>query len=88
MTAGAQRIYSNGALAGQASCASAFSYQGQPMGVANTRPPSLAITSYNRAGGLATLSTTGAGDGDGRRAYSWSGEQLLFQPAALPSRDD
>jgi MSHA biogenesis protein MshQ len=38
--------------------------------------------------GVATLSTTGAGDGDGRRTYSWSGEQLLYQPAALPSSDD
>jgi MSHA biogenesis protein MshQ len=108
------------------SCGSAFSYQGQPIGFASTLPPRLAITGYNRAGGVttnydrgafwklaaptvgsyssvggpaaldarlasqgvATLSTTGAGDGDGRRTYSWSGEQLLYQPAALPSSDD
>lgn len=38
--------------------------------------------------GVATLNTTGAGDGDGQRTYSWSGEQLLYQPADLPSSDD
>ena len=38
--------------------------------------------------GSASLSVAGAGDGDGRRTYSWSGEQLLYQPAAAPSSDD
>ncbi|WP_341304370.1 DUF6701 domain-containing protein [Pseudomonas sp. TMP25] len=108
------------------SCGSAFSYQGQPLSFASTLPPSLAITGFNRAGGVttnydrgafwklaapavgsyssftgkaaldarlasqgvATPSTTGAGDGDGRRTYSWSGEQLLYQPGAVPSDDD
>jgi MSHA biogenesis protein MshQ len=108
------------------SCGSAFSYQGQPMVFASTRPPSLVITGFNRAGGVTTNydrgafwklatpavgsyssvtlkaaldarlasqgvvtpSTTGAGDGDGRRTFSWSGEQLLYQQAALPSDDD
>lgn len=38
--------------------------------------------------GSASLSVAGADDGDGRRTYSWSGEQLLYQPAAAPSSDD
>ena len=38
--------------------------------------------------GTATLSVAGSGNGDGARAYSWSGQQLLYQPAALPGSDD
>jgi MSHA biogenesis protein MshQ len=38
--------------------------------------------------GTATLDIEGADDGDGARSYSWSGEQLLYQQAALPSADD
>ena len=113
------------------SCGSAFSYQGQPMGFASNRQPSLTITGYNRAGavttnydrsvasqgdfwklnapgvgsyssvtglsaldarlasqGTATLSVSGAGNGDGARTYSWLGEQLLYQPGSRPSSDD
>ncbi|MDG9926319.1 MULTISPECIES: DUF6701 domain-containing protein [unclassified Pseudomonas] len=38
--------------------------------------------------GTASLSVTGVGDGNGARTYSWSGEQLLYQPAAMPGSDD
>jgi MSHA biogenesis protein MshQ len=38
--------------------------------------------------GTASLSVEGADDGDGVRGYRWSGEQLLYTPAALPSADD
>lgn len=108
------------------SCGSAFSYQGQPMDFTSGRQPSLALTGYNRAGGVTTnydrgafwklaapavgsyssftgiagldarllsqgsasLNVAGVGDGDGRRTYSWSGEQLVYQAALSPSSDD
>jgi MSHA biogenesis protein MshQ len=38
--------------------------------------------------GTAGLSVEGADNGDGTRSYRWSGEQLLYTPAALPSADD
>lgn len=38
--------------------------------------------------GTASLVVEGAGDGDGVRSYRWSGEQLLYTPAALPSSAD
>lgn len=38
--------------------------------------------------GAASLAVAGADDGDGARTYSWTGQQLLYQPAALPSSDD
>lgn len=38
--------------------------------------------------GTATLAVEGANDGDGARTYRWTGEQLLYQPAALPGSDD
>lgn len=38
--------------------------------------------------GAASLAVVGADDGDGARTYSWTGQQLLYQPAALPSSDD
>jgi MSHA biogenesis protein MshQ len=36
------------------SCGSAFSYQGQPMGFANDRQPTLTVTAMNRNGGVTT----------------------------------
>lgn len=38
--------------------------------------------------GAASLAVAGADDGDGARTYSWTGQQLLYQPAALPSSAD
>ena len=38
--------------------------------------------------GTAVLEVAGADDGDGARIYSWTGEQLLYQPALLPGGDD
>lgn len=38
--------------------------------------------------GTAVLEVAGADDGDGARTYSWTGEQLLYQPALLPGSDD
>lgn len=38
--------------------------------------------------GTATLDVAEAGNGDGKRIYSWTGERLLYQQAALPSGDD
>ena len=38
--------------------------------------------------GTVNLSTEGADDGDGARGYRWSGEQLLYSPAAVPVADD
>ncbi|MBB2496791.1 DUF6701 domain-containing protein [Aquipseudomonas ullengensis] len=113
------------------SCGSAFSYQGQPMGYANDRQPTLTVTAKNRSDGVtknydrgafwklaapgvgtyssntgspardARLATqleqagvealrqvVGADNGDGTRTYRWTGEQLLYQPALLPSSDD
>jgi len=109
------------------SCGSAFSYQGQPIGFASNRQPTMTLTARNRAGdatrnydregfwkladpavgsyssitgipardarlaseGTATLAVEGANDGDdGARTYRWSGERLLYQPAALPGGDD
>ncbi|MAX92029.1 MAG: hypothetical protein CMK99_15035 [Pseudomonas sp.] len=61
-------------------------------------PP--AAGSYNSAvgrSGLDTRLTTignpttaieGAGDGDGSRTYRWSGQSLVYDPAARPSTDD
>ncbi|WP_082805243.1 DUF6701 domain-containing protein [Pseudomonas sp. BMS12] len=108
------------------SCGSAFSYQGQPMGFATNRQPTLTVTARNRSGGVttnydrgafwklaapgvgtyssvtgnaaldarlasqgtATQAVDGADNGDGARTYSWTGEQLLYLPALLPSSDD
>ncbi|QKE65517.1 hypothetical protein HNE05_19865 [Aquipseudomonas campi] len=109
------------------SCGSTFSYQGQPIGFASNRQPTLTLTARNRAGdatrnydregfwkladpavgsyssitgipardarlvseGAATLAVEGVSDGDdGARTYRWTGERLLYQPAALPGSDD
>jgi len=42
------------------SCGSAFSYQGQPMGFANDRQPTLTVTAMNRNGGVTTNYDRGA----------------------------
>lgn len=38
--------------------------------------------------GTASLVQEGAGDGDGTRRFRWSNQQLLYNPALLPSSDD
>ncbi|MCH2341299.1 MAG: hypothetical protein MK363_15570 [Pseudomonas sp.] len=38
--------------------------------------------------GTPQLRVEGADDGDGLRAYRWTGEQLSYEPAAAPSLDD
>ncbi|WP_394560392.1 DUF6701 domain-containing protein [Aquipseudomonas alcaligenes] len=38
--------------------------------------------------GTATVAVAGADNGDGARTYSWTGEQLLYQPASFPSSVD
>lgn len=42
------------------SCGSAFSYQGQPIGFANDRQPTLTVTAMNRNGGVTTNYDRGA----------------------------
>ena len=48
----------------------------------------LAVDTRLVSQGTASLSVEGADNGDGVRGYRWSGEQLLYTPAALPSADD
>lgn len=48
----------------------------------------LAVDAHLVTQGTASLSVEGADNGDGVRGYRWSGEQLLYTPAALPSADD
>lgn len=53
-----------------------------------TGKPALDSTGRLLRTGTASVALGGVDDGDGARSFRWSGEQLSYAPAALPSSDE